>query len=263
MMAIASSIEGSSIRTFWKRLSSAWSFSMNLEYSSSVVAPITWSSFFVRSGFMMFAASMDPPVDSPAPTSVWISSIKRMTFGSATASSSMLLMRSSNSPLYLEPATIEPISMLYTTLPLITSGTLFSAIFSARPSAIAVLPTPGSPTRQGLFFVRRIRICITREISSSRPITGSILPCFASSVRFLPYLSSVLWPDLPPFFAGVLLDSEDASPMGMSESSFPPSIKELLSCLAASTWSLNTLMIVLLIPSRSHPAASRALNISG
>src|SRR6218665_3644098 len=49
------------------------------------------------------------------------------------------------------------------------------------PSAIAVLPTPGSPTRIGLFFVRRERICRVRLISSSRPITGSSLPCLASS----------------------------------------------------------------------------------
>ena len=34
----------------------------------------------------------------------------------------------------------------------------FAAIFCARPSAMAVLPTPGSPMRQGLFFCRRLRI---------------------------------------------------------------------------------------------------------
>ena len=112
MMAIASSIEGSSTRTFWNLLSRAWSFSMNLEYSSKVVAPMICSSFLVRSGFMILAASMEPPVDSPAPTRVWISSMNRMMLGSATASSSIFLIRSSNSPLYLEPATIEPISML-------------------------------------------------------------------------------------------------------------------------------------------------------
>ena len=42
----------------------------------------------------------------------------------------------------------------------------------ARPSTIAVLPTPGSPIRTGLFFVRRLRTWMTRRISSSRPITG-------------------------------------------------------------------------------------------
>jgi hypothetical protein len=47
---------------------------------------------------------------------------------------------------------------------------------SASPSAIAVLPTPGSPISTGLFFVRRLSTCMHRRISSSRPITGSSLP---------------------------------------------------------------------------------------
>ena len=46
----------------------------------------------------------------------------------------------------------------------------------ARPSAMAVLPTPGSPMRHGLFFWRRFRICTTRSISCSRPMTASSLP---------------------------------------------------------------------------------------
>ena len=35
------------------------------------------------------------------------------------------------------------------------SGTLFSTMRCARPSAMAVLPTPGSPISTGLFFLRR------------------------------------------------------------------------------------------------------------
>ena len=50
-------------------------------------------------------------------------------------------------------------------------------------TAIAVLPTPGSPISTGLFFVRRDSTWIVRRISSSRPITGSILPSAASAVR--------------------------------------------------------------------------------
>ena len=38
------------------------------------------------------------------------------------------------------------------------------------------MPTPGSPIRTGLFFVRRDSTWIVRRISSSRPITGSSLP---------------------------------------------------------------------------------------
>ena len=59
-----------------------------------------------------------------------------------------------------------------------------------KPSAIAVFPTPGSPMSTGLFLVRRLRIWITRRISSSRPITGSSLPLRASWVRSRPYLAS-------------------------------------------------------------------------
>src|SRR5687768_18251892 len=51
------------------------------------------------------------------------------------------------------------------------------------PSTMAVLPTPGSPIRTGLFFVRRERTWITRRISSSRPITGSSFPDSAAAVR--------------------------------------------------------------------------------
>ena len=42
---------------------------------------------------------------------------------------------------------------------------------------MAVLPTPGSPISTGLFLVRRDSTWMTRRISSSRPMTGSSLPC--------------------------------------------------------------------------------------
>ena len=60
----------------------------------------------------------------------------------------------------------------------------------ARPSTMAVLPTPGSPISTGLFLVRRESTWMTRRTSSSRPITGSSLPWRASSVRSRPYFSS-------------------------------------------------------------------------
>jgi hypothetical protein len=64
-----------------------------------------------------------------------------------------------------------------------TSGTSPSTILRARPSAIAVLPTPGSPTNSGLFFCRRQRIWMVRSSSLSRPITGSMRPERAFSLR--------------------------------------------------------------------------------
>ena len=100
------------------------------------------------------------------------------------------LIRSSNSPLYLAPA-ITLISESSTTrLPSSTSGTSFASIRCAKPSTIAVLPTPGSPISNGLFFVRRLKISIVVWISSFRPITGSSLPALASCVRSREYLSS-------------------------------------------------------------------------
>ena len=60
---------------------------------------------------------------------------------------------------------------------------------SARPSAIADLPTPGSPINKGLFFLRLLNICETRSISFSRPTTGSSLSCLASAVISFPKLS--------------------------------------------------------------------------
>ena len=67
----------------------------------------------------------------------------------------------------------------------------------ASPSTTAVLPTPGSPTSTGLFFVRRDRICITRSISVRRPTTGSSLPSEASFVRLRPNWSSSFEDFLP------------------------------------------------------------------
>src|SRR3989440_266842 len=72
------------------------------------------------------------------------------------------------------------------------SGTSLETILCASPSTIAVLPTPGSPISTGLFLVRRESTWITRRISSSRPITGSSLPCSAASVRSRPKRSSGL-----------------------------------------------------------------------
>ena len=70
------------------------------------------------------------------------------------------------------------------------SGTSPSTMRRARPSTMAVLPTPGSPMSTGLFLVRRDSTWMTRRISSSRPMTGSSLPRRASSVRSRPYFSS-------------------------------------------------------------------------
>ena len=67
---------------------------------------------------------------------------------------------SSNSPRYLAPATNDPISSEKTCLFFNASGTSPRTILCARPSTTAVLPTPGSPIKTGLFFVLRDKIRI-------------------------------------------------------------------------------------------------------
>src|SRR5206468_3331647 len=98
--------------------------------------------------------------------------------------------RSSNSPRTLAPATSAPMSSAMIRFCLSPSGTSPLTMRCARPSTIAVLPTPGSPISTGLFLVRRERTWMTRRISSSRPMTGSSFPCVASLVRSRPYFSS-------------------------------------------------------------------------
>ena len=94
--------------------------------------------------------------------------------------------RSSNSPRYFAPAISAPRSK-DTRRTRSVSGTSPCTIRFAKPSTMAVLPTPGSPISTGLFFVRRHRMRITRRISSSRPITGSIFPSSACFTRSMPY----------------------------------------------------------------------------
>ena len=157
---MVSSTLGSSTRIFWNRRSSAGSFSMYSRYSSSVVAPIVWISPRASMGLSIFDASRAPSV-LPAPTMVWISSIKRRispSLFSRIFRTSLSL--SSNSPRYFAPAMSAPMSSSQTVLPLSPSGTSPATMRCASPSTMAVLPTPGSPMRTGLFLVRRERIRI-------------------------------------------------------------------------------------------------------
>ena len=102
-------------------------------------------------------------------------------------SSRTAFKRSSNSPRYFAPAIKEPISSSIKVLSFKDSGTSPFMIRHASPSTTAVLPTPGSPIKTGLFFVFLERICITRRISSSRPMIGSIFPSLTSATRSRPY----------------------------------------------------------------------------
>ena len=153
---VASTV-GSFTSTFWKRRSSAPSFSMYLRYSSSVVAPMQCNSPRASAGFSMLPASIAPSA-LPAPTMVCSSSINTMMRPSSMAISfSTDFRRSSNSPRYFAPASSAAISSDNTRLPFRDSGTSSLTIRCAKPSTIAVLPTPGSPIKTGLFLVRRCR----------------------------------------------------------------------------------------------------------
>ena len=195
---------GSSTRTVWNLRSRAASFSTVFRYSSMVVAPIIWSSPLASWGFRMLAASMAPSA-APTPMMVCTSSIKRITLPALATSSRIALTRSSNSPRYLVPATMQVKSTETILLYCRESGTSPFTIIWARPSATAVLPTPASPIKQGLFLLRRDKICTTRSSSRSLPITGSNIFSWAIQVKSLLNLSS----------SGVLVAGLTAFAMGL------------------------------------------------
>ena len=201
-----------------------------------MVAPTSCSSPLASEGLRIFDASRAPSAP-PAPIMVWSSSKNRMTSPELITSAITALILSSNSPLYFEPATMPERSSVTTLLFLTVSGTSPSTIFLASPSTIAVFPTPGSPTKQGLFLVRRERIWMTLRISSSLPTTGSSFPSLACLVISRLYLSSVgVAPFSPDFPLGVSsLASCGLTPMVLRQSVyiFLKSIPIVLSSLMA------------------------------
>ena len=138
-----------------------------------------------RAGLSMLAASTAPTAP-PAPRSMCSSSMKTITLPSLMISATTPLRRSSKSPRYLVPATIPGRSSCTRRTLCSMSGTSLLTMAWARPSTMAVLPTPASPTRTGLFFVRRRRIWAIRCSSFSRPTRGSVRPTRASWVRSRP-----------------------------------------------------------------------------
>ena len=139
---------------------------------------------------------------------------------------------------------------------------------------MAVLPTPASPMRTGLFLVRRDRMRTTRRISSSRPMTGSSLPSLASLMRSREYLERastvssglalVTWE--PPRsssmaftkFTRVILYSANTRPRGESDGSLVSAQKRwstltYSSCMrfasswaSLMTWARRWVIIILL-----------------
>ena len=174
---MVSSTLGWPTNTCWKRRSRAASFSMCLRYSSSVVAPIMRSSPRASIGLSMLPASMAPSAAPGADHGVQL-----VDEGDDLALGVGDLLEHGLQAL-LELAAVlgarhhRPRSRVTRRLFFRPSGTSPSTMRRARPSTMAVLPTPGSPMRTGLFLVRRDSTWMTRRISSSRPMTGSSLPC--------------------------------------------------------------------------------------
>src|SRR5439155_1731401 len=167
-MLMVSSTVGSATWIGWKRRSRAASFSMCFRYSSSVVAPMQCSSPRASIGLSMLEASIAPSA-APAPTTVCSSSMN-WTIWPADSVTSLrtALRRSSNSPRYFAPATSAPRSRATMRLSLRPSGTSPRTMRWARPSTMAVLPTPGSPISTGLFLVRRSSTWMVRGLEHAR-----------------------------------------------------------------------------------------------
>ena len=196
-MIAAFSTSGSPIWIGWKRRVSAGSFSICWRYSAKVVAAIVRSVPRAKAGFNRLAAS-PVPAAPPAPISVCASSMNRMIgVGEDCTSSITDRRRCSNSPFIEAPACISPTSSMWSFTSRSGGGTSPEAMRCAKPSTTAVLPTPASPVRIGLFWRRRISTSMICRISSSRPRIGSISPDLALAVRSWLKRSSAVVPLAP------------------------------------------------------------------
>ena len=77
-------------------------------------------------GLSRLLASIEPPEVAPAPTMVWISSMKRIASSCAASAFKTALSRSSNWPRNLVPASSAPMSSENTFALASVAGTFFS-----------------------------------------------------------------------------------------------------------------------------------------
>ena len=117
-------------------------------------------------GLSRFDASSVPPLVAPAPTMVWISSMKRIAPGfflSAVMHGLQALLevaaeaRAGEQRAHVERVDAGVLERRRAPCP--------RGSCSARPSTMAVLPTPASPTKSGLFLRRRQSTWIVRSSS--------------------------------------------------------------------------------------------------
>ncbi len=135
----------------------------------------------VNTGFKRPAISTLLPDVLPAPTMVWTSSIKSRGFLISFKLLKRVFKRPSKSPRYFAPARREERSKLKIERSLKRSGAFPVSISSASPSPRAVFPTPGSPTRRGLFLFFLDKTSRVLCSSSWRPMSLLVSP----SLNFL------------------------------------------------------------------------------
>jgi hypothetical protein len=87
---------------------------------------------------------------------------------------------------------------------------------------MAVLPTPASPTKTGLFFRRRHRMWIVRSSSLERPIIGSMRPAAASALSSTVKATSAFFGAPPRPRAGPASSSSRLAVFGSGSPLRPP-----------------------------------------
>ena len=176
----ASGSVGSSTFTTWKRRVSAASFSKYFLYSAQVVAAMLRSSPRASAGFSRLAASFCPACAAGADQRVRLvdeqDDRRRRRLHLVDDALEAVLELALHAGAGLQQAQVERHGA---SRPSAHRGTSPAAMRSARPSTTAVLPTPASPVRIGLFWRRRVRMSTIWRISASRPRIGSILPALA------------------------------------------------------------------------------------
>ena len=191
---------GSSICTGWKRRVSAGSFSMCWRYSAQVVAAMVRRvaarqrrlqqvGGVARAGLAAGADQRMRLVDEQDDRRAARPGLRRSPNAGAARTR----------PSSPAPACIRPMSSAHRRTPRSAGGHVARGeALGASPSTTAVLPTPASPVRIGLFCRRRIRTSMIWRISSSRPTIGSIVPVEAFAVRSCEKRSSAVVPRGPP-----------------------------------------------------------------
>ena len=176
IISMAVGFVGSSTLTTWKRRARAASFSKYFLYSAQVVAAMVRSSPRARAGLSRLAASPWPGLPAGADHGVGLVDEQddRLRRGLDLVDHRLeaVLELALDAGPGLQQAQVERADGDVAQ----RGGTSPAAMRRAKPSTTAVLPTPASPVRIGLFCRRRVRMSMIWRISASRPSTGSISP---------------------------------------------------------------------------------------